>query len=463
MPAQQRIAWLRLGILILMGAGGGCGGTRPVVVDAYKEGGPSFVLEAIPVLRERQSGIELYLGLRPRTLVFTHIDTAYRAIYEVLVRLLDENGRVRYEQTFDDTLQVPTFTATRTYALHLWHRFVPYRPGRYRLEVTVTDRSNRHYTTRWRPVHLPNPSGRDPTLSPLWLERQTATGRYTMHLGWHMAASGDSLRAAVTLFRLAPSHRVQVQMRLLHFPTDTAAARPPYELTPMPGSLAYQGIRYDRPDTLQVSTRRLEGLRGVVRIDFMLPPLVERGVYRVEVTARIEGQARQILRQRELAVHGPTFPQVETLDQMAEALIYLASSDEWTQLQAAQTPVQLRARFDAFWGRLVGDRRKAARLLRRYYERIEQANLQFSSIKEGWRTDRGMIYVVLGPPYFVEERLDTQIWYYTYNERDPRYMFVFERVRPPGSVFVHYVLRRQAHYYDLWQRALRRWRTGRGL
>ncbi|MDQ7041856.1 MAG: GWxTD domain-containing protein, partial [Rhodothermus sp.] len=119
--------------------------------------------------------------------------------------------------------------------------------------------------------------------------------------------------------------------------------------------------------------------------------------------------------------------------------------------------------FDAFWGRWVSDRRKAAWLLRRYYERIEQANLQFSSIKEGWRTDRGMVYVVLGPPYFVEEQLERQIWYYTYNERDPRYMFVFERVHPPGSVFVRYVLRRQPHYYDLWQRALRRWRTGQVL
>ncbi|BBM69790.1 GWxTD domain-containing protein [Rhodothermus marinus] len=464
MPVQRQTAWLGwIGVLILVGVGTGCGSARPVAVEGYEEGGPSFVLEAIPVLRDTQPGLELYLGLRPRTLVFTHVDTAYQAVYEVLVRLLDEKGRVRYEQAFDDTLRVPTFAATRAHALHLWHRFVPYRSGRYRLEVTVTDRHSRHYTTRRRRVYLPDPAGRGPLLSPVWLERRVANGRYEVHPGLHVAAGVDSLRAAVELFKLVPRHRVRVQLLLLQFPTDTSAARPPYDLMPAPGSLAYRGVRYDRPETLQVSTRQVEGLSGSVRIDFMLPPLVERGVYRVEVTAQVEGQKQPAVSRRELAVHGPTFPQVETLDQMAEALVYLTYPDEWEQLRAARTSAELRARFDAFWGRLVGDRRKAARLLRLYYERVEQANLQFSTFKEGWRTDRGMVYIMLGPPYVVEDRIDEQIWYYTYSEQDPRYTFVFERVRWPGSPFVNYVLRRQPYYYDMWHRALTYWRTGQVL
>ncbi len=434
-----------------------------MAVVGEEERGPSFVMEAIPVLRDGQPGLALYLGLRPRTLVFTHVDTAYQAAYEVLVRLLDEKGRMRYEQAFDDTLRMLSFAATRAHALHLWHRFISYRSGQYRLEVRVTDLHTRHYTTRRRRIYLPDPAGHGPVLSPVWLERRTVSGRYAVHPGLHVAAGVDSLRAAVALFRLAPWHRVRVQLLLLRFPTDTSAARLPYDLMPMRSTLAYRGIRYERSETLQVSTRQVEGLSGSVRIDFMLPPLVERGVYRVEVTAQTEGRAHPTVRRRELAVHGPTFPQVETLDQMAEALIYLAYPDEWEHLRAARTPAELRARFDAFWGRLVGDRRKAARLLRLYYERVEQANLQFSTFKEGWQTDRGMVYIMLGPPYFVEDRIDEQIWYYTYSEQDPRYRFVFERVRWPGSPFVNYVLRRQPYYYDMWQRALARWRTGRVL
>lgn len=451
-----------LGMLLLVGSLLGCGSARPVVVEAYEEGGPSFVLETIPVLRAGRPGLELYLGLRPRTLVFLHVDTAYRAVYEVLVRFLDEKGRVRYEQAFDDTLWAPTFAATRTHKLHLWHRFVSYRSGSYRLAVTVTDHNSQRYTTRQQRIHLPDPSRHGPILSPVWLERRTAAESYAVHPGPHVAAGEDSLRAVVELFRLAPHHRLQVELRLLRFPTDTTAARPPYDLTFAPGILSYQGIGYDRPETLQVSTRPLAGLEGEVRIDFLLPTLIERGVYLVEVTAWIEGQERPAVSRRELVVQRPTFPQVETLEQMVEALRYLTYPEEWEQLRAARTPAELRARFDAFWGRLVGDRRKAARLLRLYYERIEQANLQFSTFKEGWQTDRGMVYIILGAPYTVEDRLDAQIWYYTYSE-DPHYTFVFERISQSSGAFVNYVLRRQPYYYDMWQRALMRWRTGQVL
>lgn len=55
-----------------------------------------------------------------------------------------------------------------------------------------------------------------------------------------------------------------------------------------------------------------------------------------------------------------------------------------------------------------------------YYERIDFANRNFSrgSLFEGWRTDRGKVYIILGPPdYIVDEPFNAsgdayQIWYY---------------------------------------------------
>lgn len=55
-----------------------------------------------------------------------------------------------------------------------------------------------------------------------------------------------------------------------------------------------------------------------------------------------------------------------------------------------------------------------------YFERVDFANKNFSqgSFFEGWRTDRGKVYIILGPPdYVVEESFSIdqnpyQIWYY---------------------------------------------------
>jgi len=55
-----------------------------------------------------------------------------------------------------------------------------------------------------------------------------------------------------------------------------------------------------------------------------------------------------------------------------------------------------------------------------YFERVDYANKNFSrgSFFEGWKTDRGKVYIILGPPdYVVEESFSMeynsyQIWYY---------------------------------------------------
>ncbi len=447
---------------VVMGWLLGCRSTQPIPIYRQEAGGPAFALEAIPVLREGRPGIALYVGLRPRTLIFTHADTAYRAVFEILVRFWGTDGRLHHEQAYDDTLWVRTFAATQTYNLSVWHRFISYRSGLYRLEVRVTDRNTKRYTIQRRAVQLPEAV--QATLSPVWFERRTAAGRYEVWPEWHFPAGQDSLRAAVELYSPAPVHRIQVQMVLLRFPTDTSAARPPYDLMPAPGALGYLGVWYDRPETLQVTHREIVEPAAAVHLTFQLPPLVERGVYRVEVNAHSENQKRPALSRRELVVHGPTFPHVQRLSDLIAALTYLTDPNEQRALETAPTPAERRARFDAFWGRLIGDRRKAARLLRLYYERVEQANLQFTAFKEGWRTDRGMIYILLGPPLAVENHPDEQVWYYTYSDQDPRYRFVFERVYSSAATpVVQFVLRRQPYYYEIWQRLRERWRRGQVL
>jgi GWxTD domain-containing protein len=55
-----------------------------------------------------------------------------------------------------------------------------------------------------------------------------------------------------------------------------------------------------------------------------------------------------------------------------------------------------------------------------YFKRVDYANKKFSenSLLDGWRTDRGKVYIILGPPdYIVDEPFNVsggayQIWYY---------------------------------------------------
>ena len=152
------------------------------------------------------------------------------------------------------------------------------------------------------------------------------------------------------------------------------------------------------------------------------------------------------------------------MDDLIAPLAYIASARELEFLEAGASPAERRRRFDAFWGSLFNDRNTATDVLRRYYERVEEANLLFTTYKEGWKTDRGMAYVVLGPPEFVETTPLAETWHYAYGSGDARSSLVFERAsyyearaRP---AFESWVLARTAAYEPAWRRAVRRWRGG---
>jgi hypothetical protein len=62
-----------------------------------------------------------------------------------------------------------------------------------------------------------------------------------------------------------------------------------------------------------------------------------------------------------------------------------------------------------------------------YYARVDYANKHFTRYREGWRTDMGLVFILLGPPSTVErfpfqiDEKPEEVWQYY----DLNYQFVF--------------------------------------
>nr|MBN2277058.1 GWxTD domain-containing protein [candidate division Zixibacteria bacterium] len=101
-------------------------------------------------------------------------------------------------------------------------------------------------------------------------------------------------------------------------------------------------------------------------------------------------------------------------------LKYIARSDEIKKLKDASTPEERVEKWEGFWtSHDPSPGTPENELQRDYYNRIAFANLNFGILKkEGWRTDRGMIFIQYGFPDQIEDfpfELDSkayQIWYY---------------------------------------------------
>ena len=94
---------------------------------------------------------------------------------------------------------------------------------------------------------------------------------------------------------------------------------------------------------------------------------------------------------------------VTNLDQAINELVYIASQDELDYIKSAPNRAEEIKRFAEFWKKkdpAPNDEENQA--FDEYYNRISYANDHFSHYMEGWKTDMGMVYIVLGKPDNVE-------------------------------------------------------------
>ncbi len=148
------------------------------------------------------------------------------------------------------------------------------------------------------------------------------------------------------------------------------------------------------------------------------------------------------------------YPQVSKPRHLIPPLRYLTSNKEFKQLINAADPKQA---VDSFWVATAGSEERALALIKKYYSRVEYANQYFSSYKEGWKTDRGMLYIIFGEPATVYRRTDIETW--VYGEQGNRVFLTFDFIKAINLFTENdYELQRQTDFKQQWYNAVLYWR-----
>jgi GWxTD domain-containing protein len=136
------------------------------------------------------------------------------------------------------------------------------------------------------------------------------------------------------------------------------------------------------------------------------------------------------------------YPKFSKISDLIGPMIFVTTQDEYTALLNTQGE---KARFDKVILDITGDQDRAKNFIRNYFRRVELANIYFSSFKQGWKTDRGMIYLIFGIPDEVSMNDGTEIWFY----KATRQSFTFVK---SGSVYdpENYVLLRDKRFMEPW-------------
>lgn len=148
-----------------------------------------------------------------------------------------------------------------------------------------------------------------------------------------------------------------------------------------------------------------------------------------------------------------TYPQ-----QLSRPLIYMSTNQEINDLR---TGAESKRSLDRYWLAISnGNQQTAKRSIAAFYRRVERANDLFTSYKEGWKTDRGMVYIIMGPPTRVNRSKDREVWVYTKrNSQFSEINFTFNK-RNNQFVEDHYELARFVEFQPIWYPAVEAWRNG---
>ena len=216
-----------------------------------------------------------------------------------------------------------------------------------------------------------------------------------------------------------------------HYSSDFKIADPPFSTS---NTNVVQSINIDSAFTIQ-----------------LLRPYTfnKTGLYFVQVdSSSSNGMA--------FRVESNPYPRQGTYEELIESLTYFTTRSEINKLMKA---TDKKKAFDAYWIEIAKSSDRARKIIKEYYSRVSLANHLFSTYKQGWKTDKGMIYIIYGPPDNVFRDGEREEWIYERTTQLPRINFTFINAK---SIFTndHFVLLRKSGYEQVWYKAIDLWRKG---
>ncbi|MDT8394470.1 MAG: GWxTD domain-containing protein [Bacteroidales bacterium] len=148
------------------------------------------------------------------------------------------------------------------------------------------------------------------------------------------------------------------------------------------------------------------------------------------------------------------FPEVSTPEQLLQPLRYITTQKEFDALRQAD---DLKLAIDNYWLQIAGNPLRARAMIQKYYGRVVDANNFFSSYLEGWKTDRGLIYIVYGPPGVVYRGEGIEEWIYGEKGNANSMRFRFAKVLNPFTEN-DYSLIKSPSYKEKWYNIVNSWR-----
>ena len=386
-----------------------------------------FFFDAISSASEEagKSRIEFYVQVPYEQLRFIKDGEIFSANYDVILTLSRPTQQILQERSWSVDVRLPEFTRTVSRnAASLSQKAVDIEPGEYQISVQVKDSDSKKAGRITRKLLVTDFSGDSLSLSDIMLvSRLTTEGdkkRIVPNISGNVSSSGAGFFLFFEVYRTAPGDSVMLAWKIFNQEKEEVSS------------------------ALQTESAPSAKTQVFIKVEDLTLPV---GTYLVTIEAVGSMKA---LTSRIFTVRWADLPvSITDVNKAIEQMKYIASPSEYDFIRSSENDDEKRKRFLEFWTKRDPDPdTRRNELMEEYYHRVEYSNKNFGHYMEGWRTDRGMVYIRFGSPDNVERHpfdmnsKPYEVWYYYELER--QFVFVDE------SGFGDYRLRYPTT--DLWGR-----------
>jgi GWxTD domain-containing protein len=317
----------------------------------------------------------LGLSLENRALAFQREGNLFVARYRVTISFQPVGGR-SIDLARDEVVRVPTFQETlRAEESILFQQILRLTPGKYKVQVTVRDagstaesRAEAEYTA---PSFKPGT-----TSAPILAYQATGRGALTDPLSVVLNSRGAVGYGADTLLAYVEGY---------HFPE---AATVPFQ------------VEDEQQNVIYTDSLRFRGGRPVEsQVIRVAPDSISLGELKLSVgTGTAQRSASALVSFSQAWV-------ITNFDEMLDLLRYFGENERVNALRKAPAADRSRLWKEFFVATDPNKGTPENEALNQYFARVSAANSRFTDEgTTGWRTDRGEVFIGLGPP---DETIET--------------------------------------------------------
>lgn len=393
--------------------------------------------------------------IRRDELTFLQTDTDYVCHVEVNLTINKSELETAWDTTYTQIYRFKTFEETKLPMLENHKHRIALPAGKYNIVCNISDAPQADPMRIRTNLTIPSLSDTVVVSNVRFKNSDQNTYSLTKRLSFNFH-SNPSVFFEVLNRDLELPYRVR--LKITRVKSDTTIARSLQSLTPAQGSVETRGYKLYEPENtlIMLDSIIMPNNQLTQYFHLSLPLNLTEGVYYAELNIKPKDR-KLISAGKELFYIFPNnFPEIKTIKEAVAILKYLTYPNEYEEILSGGDSL-LKENFDKFWLKISsGNVSAAKKKVALFYQRITDANFLFSNYKAGWKTDLGMLYILLGQPANVQWQPTSLTWYYYYKKSAANIPFQFYPIRNDERV-IGYYLERYFEYDDFFVENRRIW------